>query len=95
MAIIHGSMRYTMTGRKRKVFTKARRKESVVFHTLNREEPNIRETPKYPSAPMTPYRPAKDQSYKREVSAGYTIAPAYNKGAYQVISQESIEDIGR
>ena len=32
---------------------------------------------------------------KQEISATYTIAPAYNKGAYQVISSENIKDIGR
>ncbi len=95
MSIIQGSMRHTMSGRRRKKISTARRKEKVIFHSLNREEPVIRETPYYPSAPMTPYRPAKDETYKREVSSSYTIAPAYNKGAYQVISEESIEDIGR
>jgi len=25
----------------------------------------------------------------------FTIAPAYNKGAYQVISKDNIKDIGR
>jgi len=28
-------------------------------------------------------------------STAHTIAPAYNKGAYQVISKENIKDIGR
>jgi hypothetical protein len=33
---------------------------------------------------------------KREVmDHNFTIAPAYNKGAYQVISKNSIKDIGR
>ena len=30
-----------------------------------------------------------------EVSRNFTVAPAYNKGAYQVISKENIEYIGR
>jgi hypothetical protein len=29
------------------------------------------------------------------VSKNYTIAPAYNKGAYQVIGKDNIKDIGR
>ena len=40
----------------------------------------------------------KDQSYleeRRAISSNYTIAPAYNKGAYQVVSKEDIGDIGR
>ena len=28
-------------------------------------------------------------------STNHTIAPAYNKGAYQVISKQNIKDIGR
>lgn len=36
-----------------------------------------------------------DNSYKAEISSKYTLAPAYNKGAYQVISQANIEDIGK
>ena len=95
MSVIQRSMGHTMSGRRRKKIYKARKKEKVIFHTLYREEPTIRETPYYPSAPMTPYRPEKDETYKQEISSSYTIAPAYNKGAYQVISGESIEDIGR
>lgn len=48
-----------------------------------------------PSAPITPYSPPADTSYKKEVSAKYTVAIAYNKGAYQVISRENIQDIGK
>ena len=32
---------------------------------------------------------------KRKISSGYTIAPAYNKGAYQVIGKNNIKDIGK
>jgi hypothetical protein len=32
---------------------------------------------------------------KLKISNNYTIAPAYNKGAYQVISKENIKDIGK
>ena len=32
---------------------------------------------------------------KREISKNYTIAPAYNKGAYQVIGKNNIKDIGK
>lgn len=52
---------------------------------------------KYPSwqgdkvAPCT----VEDTSYKQEISSKYTIAPAYNKGAYQVISKDSVKDIGK
>ena len=48
-----------------------------------------------PSAPITPYQQPADTSYQKEVSAKYTVAIAYNKGAYQVISRENIKDIGK
>ena len=31
----------------------------------------------------------------KSYSSNHTIAPAYNKGAYQVISETNIKDIGR
>ena len=34
-------------------------------------------------------------NYKLEESKKFTIAPAYNKGAYQVITKSNIKDIGR
>lgn len=37
----------------------------------------------------------KWQEEKRKISSGYTIAPAYNKGAYQVIGKANIKDIGK
>jgi hypothetical protein len=32
---------------------------------------------------------------KKLIPHNFTIAPAYNKGAYQVISKKEIKDIGR
>lgn len=55
-----------------------------------------RETPEYPSVVSKSALPTKtDDSYKAEVSKKYTLAPAYNKGAYQVISKDNVTDIGR
>ena len=34
-------------------------------------------------------------SARHKLDSKYTIAPAYNKGAYQVISRENVQDIGR
>ena len=34
-------------------------------------------------------------NYKLEASKKFTIAPAYNKGGYQVISKSDIKDIGK
>ena len=32
---------------------------------------------------------------RKSYSSSHTIAPAYNKGGYQVISKDCIKDIGR
>ena len=55
---------------------------------------------KYPSMPITMAGSSgavdmKWQEEKRAISSGYTIAPAYNKGAYQVIGKNNIKDIGK
>jgi len=41
------------------------------------------------------YVPQESQDYKKEISKKFTVAPAYNKGAYQVINPENIVDIGK
>ena len=35
------------------------------------------------------------KNWKLEESKKFTIAPAYNKGAYQVINKKDIKDIGK
>ena len=37
----------------------------------------------------------KFEQEKREISKGYTVAPAYNKGAYQVIPRTDVKHIGK
>ena len=37
----------------------------------------------------------KFEQEKREISRNYTIAPAYNKGAYQVIPRKDVKHIGK
>ena len=94
--IVRGSMRYSPSGRKRpnkSLYTNKRRVQYMQLHA--NDEPVRRETPDYPSAPLTPSKPRPRDDWKVQASAEYTIAPAYNKGAYQVISEDSIEDIGK
>ncbi len=97
-----GSLRYDMYGRKRK--TKALntpRRPKVEFKPIVHEKTlaEIRaeeHRAKYPSAEMSStYTPTKDQSWKQEASKNFTVAPAYNKGAYQVIPRKDVEHIGR
>ena len=95
--IVSGSINYTYTGRKRNTrkvnkVTKTKRPFKEMKEPLFTNS-RIDEVNKYPSAPMTPYRPVKDTSYRRQHK--FTVAPAYNKGAYMVIPRSEVEDIGR
>ena len=36
-----------------------------------------------------------NRNWRLEESQKFTVAPAYNKGAYQVITKSNIKDIGR
>lgn len=101
-----GSLRYDMHGRKRKVKAKsapAVRASKSDFKPMrlsdaeiarNKEIASHRE--KYPSAGMGIGSSASaDTSWKVEESKNFTVAPAYNKGAYQVIGKSNVKDIGR
>lgn len=92
--IIAGSINYTTNGRKRKT-TQRVRKVKQVFKPLKTQENYRRETPTYPSVEMKGFAADTSQEYKKEVSQNYTIAPAYNKGAYQVIPRDAVKDIGK
>ena len=50
---------------------------------------------KYPSLLTNKPMVVEDTSYQREVSKNYTIAVAYNKGAYQVIPTDQVKYIGK
>lgn len=78
---------------KRRKIAKARKPKAKFVPLKVSSKPTTGKT--IPSAPITPYQPPADTSYRKEVSAKYTVAIAYNKGAYQVISRENIQDIGR
>ena len=95
MALTFGSLRHTTSGRKRKPLPKAKQ-YTPEFKELETRTSYRRETPYYPSAKAkSTYTSAPDNSYKVEESKNFTVAPAYNKGAYQVINRNSIKDIGR
>jgi len=98
-----GSLRYDPSGRKRKnvpglkkkrklkqQFTEFKQEKS--FAQIKMEEFNL----KYPSyTGGSKYEPAEDQSWKTEASKNFTVAPAYNKGAYQVIPSTDVKHIGK
>ena len=104
------SLRYDMTGRRRKTsaLTKKKRPKSIIqYHTRPTVEQPKRETKKEEFARIlaplkSDFERAKEiqeqiqfEKDKKEISSRYTVAPAYNKGAYQVIPKECIKDIGK
>lgn len=99
--IVHGSLNYTSSGRKKKSYATKRNAKKFVpmFPKKDLEfKPTWweKERQAKKSAPFKPFVPRQiDTSYRQEISKKYTIAPAYNKGAYQVISKDSIKDIGK
>lgn len=92
--IVSGSINYTPCGRKRKTPKKSK-KALPVARAFTRPEPYRRETAFVPSQPMMGVASSPDTSYKKEISKQYTLAPAYNKGAYQVIPLDNIQHIGK
>ena len=106
MGMFYGSMTHSYSGKKRKTAAYRRKKSvppvstkelKVPEHILARMEEAKKHREKYPSMGVgtSKYVPQESQDYKKEISKNYTVAPAYNKGAYQVIPNECIEDIGK
>ena len=93
--IIKGSLNYDRHGRKIK--RKKVSKSSGVEYKFTERKTNTKKskTSKIPSAPIGEYKPPVDNSWKVEASKQYTVAPAYNKGAYQVIPKGDIKHIGK
>ena len=98
--IVKGSINYSPCGRKRKT-TRTKKKPSYNRELKTNTQLSERvakmkeQKEKYPSLNSTEYVPSPDTEYKNEVSKRYTVAIAYNKGGYQVISKDNIKDIGK
>ena len=99
-----GSLRYDIHGRKRKqhaLNSKKRRKNIAEFKPYKAEKTFAQQQmedhrTKYPSMDISSeYTPQTDHSWKAEESKNFTVAPAYNKGAYQVIPRKDVEHIGK
>lgn len=103
------SLRYDMNGRKRKMAkksmsspkVKARKSDfkplKISQADLDRQALAQEHREKYPSLGngIGTASVSADTSWKQEESKNFTIAPAYNKGAYQVITKNNIKDIGK
>ena len=97
--IIKGSMNYTPSGRKRKTnaWKKAKAKPNFVAQSKKTfKEEKVEKQKEIPSMKSTSgHCSVADNSWKVEISKQYTVAPAYNKGAYQVIPKDDIKHIGK
>jgi len=98
--IINCSMRYSPSGRKRKTnaYKKKAQPKFVAQDTSRREKNDAQkkhEEKVFGSIKTTKYVPEVDNSWKLEESKKFTVAPAYNKGAYQVIPRGDVEWIGK
>lgn len=97
--MIYGSMRHYPSGKKKKTdYWKKSKPRQRTFKEHVPETPGFwRETPQIPSKGVSGSNANENhsQEYKKEISGRYTIAPAYNKGAYQVIPRNEVEDIGK
>ena len=92
MALTFGSLRHTSSGRKKKPLLTSKR-YTPKFQPLKETDVYRRDTKQYKSAGVS--GTSTTLSIRPKLDSKYTIAPAYNKGAYQVISKENIKDIGR
>jgi len=97
---IQGSINHTYSGRKKKsykvkkvqkAFKPLNAKKHHQFHPAWWEEQRKEET----SKEFLPYTDPACNLYRKEVSSKYTVSIPYNKGTYQVISEEDIEHIGK
>jgi len=94
--IIQGSMRYSPSGRKRK--TNAWKKAKAPNFKAQAQKtfkPSAETKQEIPSMKTGKYSAPVDNSWKVEESKKYPVAPAYNKGAYQVIPASDIKHIGK
>jgi len=94
----YGSMRHTQSGRKKKTNYWGKSKTYTrEFKEFQHTRHFRLEEPKIPSLTVETYSsPTEDHRQERlAISSQYTIAPAYNKGAYQVIAKDNVKDIGR
>ena len=101
--IIQGSMRYSASGRKKKnahLYRKKRQSNKMTKGAVAQQGERRTCTAKVAgSIPVSSTNAGKgtavDNSWKVEISKKYTISPAYNKGAYQVIPRDDVEHIGK
>ena len=99
--IIKGSMGYTASGRRKKSYNSKRKIKddgSVLSSSSNNSIDRDSFRSHDSNSPFKGQVGRATEDYlaeRRAISSNYTIAPAYNKGAYQVIGKDNLEDIGK
>jgi hypothetical protein len=96
--IVNGSLNYDQTGRRRKDQTTKRKKNTFNGgYSWSAGNNYRRPTTQHKSLNTTicDTTISKESEIRKEVSSQYTVAVAYNKGAYQVIPKDGIKHIGR
>jgi hypothetical protein len=88
-------MKYSPSGRKRKTnaYKKAKRPNFVA--QTKKSFKQVEKRKEIPSIKSTGNCTVADNSWKVEASKKFTVAPAYNKGAYQVIPRGDVKWIGK
>ena len=102
-----GSIRYSMNGKKRKTVSLKPKKRNLDFKSTPEYKQTIqRQEKQYKSLKEEMIKDGtfhtvgnngtkKDNSWQIEESKNYAIAPAYNKGAYQVVPKSDLKYIGK
>ena len=93
--IIQGSMRHSPSGRKRKTNAYKKKAQPKFVAQKTKRIKQVEKLDEIPSMKSTGHCTVEDNSWKVEESKKFTVAPAYNKGAYQVIPQGDVKWIGK
>jgi hypothetical protein len=96
----HGNMTCYPSGRKKSYNAWSTKKKKVEWKdsVLPASTKFVRATTHNPSVSNNVQCTVNETLSREErlkISSGYTVAPAYNKGAYQVIPRDQVENIGK
>ena len=97
---IQGNLNYTYSGRKKNTYkVKKVQKPFIPLNPKKHHQFNPvwweQKKKQHKSREFLPWTDPTCGLYKKEISEKYTIAPAYNKGAYQVIGKSDVPHIGK
>lgn len=96
--IIHGSLRHDYSGRKKNTVGRKSVNKYTTTRTFEWGSGNYRRPQRdVKSLNSTACHTTIDPNLteKQEAAKNYTVAIAYNKGAYQVIPKDTVKDIGK